>query len=55
MHSKLGYTLLALGASGFLVAALAALTDLDWRLRLSINEYHRWLRWPIFKMYQFGK
>jgi hypothetical protein len=26
----------------------------EWRLRLAINEYHRWLRWPIIKLHQFG-
>lgn len=25
-----------------------------WKVSVSINDYHRWLRWPIVKLYQFG-
>lgn len=24
------------------------------KIRLSINDYHNWLKWPFISLYQFG-
>ena len=26
----------------------------NWQLHLSINDYHRWLKWPMLTLYQLG-